>query len=363
MLPEVHKKIAYRAAVLFILFVASLVVCSLHLRYPGMNVNPHARFLMMIQGKADRPFAYRMLLPTTVRLIVAVLPSGSREALLRKLGDSPFVSDFLREARLEMVLLPEILVCAALIYLSLVGFLIALRYLYRGLYRGPPAAADAVTIAALLLIPSFYRHATYMYDFPTLFLFTFGLALMVRRKFPAYLLVFVLGCANKETTIFLALVFALYFRGDARLSRRSYGKWLGCQIAAFGIIKGWLHYVFRNNPGAPIEFHLLDFNLVLPPPDAPLGSAFALLAIAFLIAHKWGEKPRFLRRAMWLLGPFLLLALFAGYLDEFRAQFEMLPILLMTAAYSVAQLLGVRLEVIEDAGGSSTPGADQEGSA
>ena len=57
------------------------------------------------------------------------------------------------------------------------------------------------------------------------------------------------------------------------------------------------------------------------------GDAVTCAVIAFLLAYRWDDKPVFLRVAFpATFGPLLALALFFGYIDEWRGYYEAYPI-------------------------------------
>src|SRR5207245_724274 len=115
---------------------------------------------------------------------------------------------------------------------------------------------DAVSVLTVLALPCLYWPYTYIYDFTTLFLFTFGLAAMVRCKWISYLFIFVLACINKETTILLTCIYAIHFFRHQKLKVSSYIVLLLVQIAMFVSIKIFIDTLFMHSPGSLIEFWL-----------------------------------------------------------------------------------------------------------
>ena len=61
--------------------------------------------------------------------------------------------------------------------------------------------------------------ASYIYDFPTLALFTLGLTLLAQWKMVWFLLIFMFGCVNKETIVLLTLIYMLECAQYLQLSR------------------------------------------------------------------------------------------------------------------------------------------------
>ena len=172
-----------------------------------------------------------------------------------------------------------------------------------------------------------------------MFLFTLGLGLLVRRRWRLFLVVFVLACLNKETTILLTLVFAIHFRRPASLPRAAYRGLLLAQLAIFAVLKTGLYVLYRDNPGAFVEAHFPQHNLdVLK--AYPLATVFGWCGVALLVAYRWPEKPAFLRDALWIALPLVVLTFFLGYLDELRDYYEAYPIVLLLILHSVGRIVG-----------------------
>jgi hypothetical protein len=170
----------------------------------------------------------------------------------------------------------------------------------------------------------------YVYDFTTLFLFTLSLLIMSVRRWDAYLLVFALATLNKETSVFLVLIFGLYF--FSRLPRRQFLLLSIVQLGLYGVIQAAVRYTYRANPGTAFQWHVASQLEVVEQAltTAPATVAFitaSLVALAALIMYGWTMKPPLLRAAIWILPFFLLLYAAGGYPGEIRAMLEVYPIL------------------------------------
>jgi hypothetical protein len=249
----------------------------------------------MLYGTAHRPFVGRALVPLVARVIIELLPVGGRETM------------------------------SALVYLSLLGFVWALRYLAHAFWP-PSARLDGAVLFSLLgLAPLMFAHRL-IYDFTTLFLFTLCLALMVRERWAAFLAIYVLSCVNRETTVLLSAVFLAGFYD--RLPIRRLAALTATQGLIFLLIRGALAWQFRDNPGGSFEFNLL-FQLLIHY-HMPLETAAHVLlgaAALMLVAHGFRRKPLFLRRAFLVLAPSLMaLYLLFGNPWEIRVFYELYPV-------------------------------------
>jgi hypothetical protein len=128
-----------------VVFTASFVLLFF-LISPGINGYEKAMFGDMIYGTAHKPFVYRFLLSGVVRLIVALIPSGMRDAM---------VHSELHLFNWESYLLPEYFVAIILMCASLIGFCYAVKYIFRGVFQSSTLTMDVVSIIALAGLPSF----------------------------------------------------------------------------------------------------------------------------------------------------------------------------------------------------------------
>jgi hypothetical protein len=308
----------------------------------GLNHYPPSNFGDMVYGKAFRPFVYRTLVPTTIRLITACFPASVKAAAIESARHGALQPVLWESDQVPPEYALEFLIGLGVMFGLLMGFLAALRYLASGVFDAPLSFLRKIPLIALLLLPPLITYTSFIYDFGSLLFFTMGLALMVRRRFRAYLLLFVLSCINKETTLMLIVVFGIHYIADQTLPRRTFWPLLGIQLLIWGSIKATISYIFRHNEGTPVEFHLVDHNLALLRPFG-LGTAAGCLVLAAFVAVRWRHKPSLLRHALWVLPVELGLNLFLGYLDELRAYYEALPVVVLLVADGLGRLSGVEL--------------------
>lgn len=330
----------YGLIFLIVSLLFSAIVLALFLRTHKLITLPD-----MVYGSAAKPYVYRTLLPTAARLTISAIPDESRTALLDLLEKNG-VADILHQKmgwKREYFL--EYGIVLALMYLSLVCFIYALKYLSVSVFLTSKTVTGLMALVALAGLPYSFRYYGFLYDFTTLFLFTLCLGLMVRQRWRLFCLTFFIACVNKETTILITLVFVIHFLRNSGIDRALF-KWLVIlQIAMFSFVKVILYVAFKDNPGGLVEFHFDDNLRFIGEYSIPKVVVF--FAIALILFYKWSAKPTFLKHAIWIFAPVVLLVLAFGYLHEWRAYYEVYPIAFLLLAHSVSNVLRIRMAPVE----------------
>jgi hypothetical protein len=309
--------------------------------FPGINDNKPSMFGEMIYGKASKPFVYRVLLPATVRMLSAPVPDIIRNTIVNKIDDNISLNKLFKKLKWEKELAVEYFFAMIIMFLSLWGFSFTVRYLFTLFYNTSYWFADSVSVLALLGLPTMFQYTSFIYDFPLLFFYTLGLVFLYKQDWIKFLLIFLIGCINKETTILLTLIFYIYYKSD--LKKELFNKLLIAQFTIFILVKSTLYFIFKNNPGSFIEFHLIDHNLRLLT-GYNLTLAATLLGLILLVFYKWNEKPRYLKISLSMLVPLIILTIFLGFLDELRDYYEIYPVVIIFITHSIARILNVNFE-------------------
>ena len=323
----------YVALVLLIIFDFFKFILS-----PGIDQYEKAFVKDMVYGSAYKPFVYRALLPGAARIITGLVPEELKSKIIQ-LG--------LLVPGWDGAFAVEYWVVCVLMFLSLLGFVFSLRFLFNSLYQPSEWAIRLITITSLSFLPGFFLYVNYIYDFSTLFLFTLGLALLARGNWNLYLLVFFFGCLNKETIVLLIPVYFIYWWKSRQLFAKRFVLLLAAQIAIFSFIRGSLVWIFRDNPGSSVEFHLIEHNLPLLLSYIPFETMLAIFFPLLLVFHQWHEKPYFLRISSLILPVLLGLTFFFGYLDELRDYYEAFPVYLLLAFQSISNYIHIPMMPIE----------------
>ena len=336
-----------RGAIRLLLF-ALLASNSVALTLANTNFHFHllgtrTAFETMVEGRADRPYAYRALAPAVVRILAASTPGIFHQKAVVLVEQKATLRSFgYRPTNALAYFYGHVLMWASVL---------AFAYVLRAMLEqacGEPNLADVGAAVAVLTLPAF--RAYFVYDFPHLLLFSTCLWLLASRKLGLLYPAFVLACASKETALLVPMVMLLT-RSWYRLSSKRVASHALALCCIWLAVSVWLRWVFRNNPGSLVEFHLFGHNVpVLLAPSSwlavsvnlfPMGLNPLLWAPPFLLAVAWWhDKPPFYRGAAWIAGPLLGLALFFGWIEETRTYLELLAPITVLGMHSVSRIFG-----------------------
>ncbi len=330
---------------LYILISALITVAFVI--YPGIDLYGAALFPDMVYGKAHKPYVYRILLPTIVRVATEITPAIVEEKVESAFTGSLSAQRFIKMLGWENEYIYEYALMLILIFVCFIGSALMLRHLIKIFYDFPDFVADFAPVGAIMALPIYFRYCSYIYDPGAFFLFTLGIALIMKRRYLLYYLVFILATLNKETSILLVALF--YLREGSEMPRSRLALHLVFQGLIWIAIKALVMILYADNPGMPFEFHLFDHNLILF--LHPLAFFYFIAVVAFhlpLLIYGWKHKPVFLRRGMIVtLVPLLSLAFVFGFIDELRVYYEALPFVFLLSLPTIVRIFGLMPEVNE----------------
>ena len=264
---------------------------------------------MMVDGTAEAPFAYRVLMPWVLRTLCRF--DGVGDPMLADVG---------------------------LRVLVLYGLMVLLRRWMR--HFATATLADLSPLLLGIILPgTFYWY--WPYDFAGFFFWTACLLTLVERRYSLYLLCFILGSLNRETTVLLIGIFAVTQWEE--LGRRRTLLWAAGQGVIFVAIALSIRLLVHAPGGEFAEVHLLENLSFIAGRNAlslfenwmTMLSALGFLWI--LAPWRWRRKSVFLRRACWVLPVAAVANLVLGRLAEPRLWNDWLPIFLALAAQTVAE--------------------------
>lgn len=165
-----------------------------------------------------------------------------------------------------------------------------------------------------------------VYDLSTALFFAVALGLLARGKFKEYYLLFPLACLNRETPFLLIIFFAVYY--FSKLENRVWAAGIVYQGFVFIMIRIFLMSAFANNAGTQFLFQPLEnFSEHMKYPLASVLFFGGVMIIIWMCMRKWQEKPIFLRTAVILFTPALMVLYgFFGVAFEIRVFAEVYPV-------------------------------------
>lgn len=313
-------------------------------------------FDRMLSFTADRPYAYRVLMPALVNASACVFPKDfiheHRQWLIE---GSPLVRYSKNTLfRYESIALKVHLEYFYL-YLSLVFLLYAVRSITNHIYAFPAAIADAAPAIALLFLPLTFGWGGHIYDFPELLLAALCLLCIIKKKWLFYYPLFVFAILNKELNV-LVVLFFIAFCQDV-MTKKVLLKHTAAQVLIGTFLVLWIRFLFADNPQIPdlvnywkhnIRYWLNPASYVLfwdayhvGLPIFPRGSNILLIMFTvFFVFYKWQDKPLKVKRLFMYTAIFNIpLFLYGGWADELRALSLMFPAIYLLAVYSLYRLI------------------------
>lgn len=301
---------------------AAVVVAAwyfVHLRYLFNSEFPLATPAALADGTAYIPFQFRALIPW---IADAIRSSGMADLTTSyKWLEGGAVAGLYYAFR--YLLSPHLTRGSAGLLSFSIFFVLPFNYI---LPRGIP-----------ILLP---------YDLPAVLFITLGLALMRRRLWRWYYVVFAVGCLNRETMVFLAVVLiAVDFGGP---NHRSLLPHLGMHAAIWAVVKILMTMLYGDNPGTAFElYHAGTQTLHLTTNIQMLVAPQSLLLILSNFGFAWvivvafwkRVDDRFTRKAIWVIPPYILLTFVAGNMNEIRVFGELLPLVLVPALIIAASFV------------------------
>lgn len=297
-------------------------------------------FVMMIEGKAHKPFIYRSLLPATANAVEAAVPENIRAWALQKLKQKNWweVRNLTTQMRLAPDLRDEYLLRYYFVYYACVAFMFAALFVMRAICIEIGLGKIAATISPCLfsiVYVYFMSMGGFFYDFPEVFFLALAFLLALRRAWLTLVPVTVLATMNKEVFIIYLLTLFPLVRMQASTAKALLIT--GGTIAAGAVTHLIVRQVFAGNPGGAeswlresIKFYTdlsnliafeVNFGIVTP----RAYSLFTFIMLAALIIAGWRRLPSALRQhaglALALNAPLVLVFCGPGEMRNFSLCF------------------------------------------
>lgn len=345
MLPHPRLKII----LLIILYViAAYRITFLFISEPGLPTQQRTIIGTTLENKAHRPFAYRVLVPYTIKLISSQVSKETREQVLDWFKRLGWNEVYVKKFRWEKDFIFENLIATFLIFSLFLGFLFIARELIYSFYDYPSYIGDLAPLGHVILLPLFFTITNYLYDPAVLFFSATALLMINNRRHFLFFLIFILASFNKETSILLIAIF--WLKEYQKMPFWPLCGWLIALGTVAITVKTLLFYIFYDNMGAFVSFHWKR-NLeviALRSERLPYFHIFFIL-YTFLVSYGWFSKPAFLRNVILFLFPVLFVSgMISGWIDEIRIFLDMYPTLFLLTLPTLIALFEVPIKNVED---------------
>lgn len=207
-----------------------------------------------------------------------------------------------------------------------VAFALALRELLQTFYiMRYPEIAVLIGVGGFVLAFGYGRN---IYDTATAFFFTAYITALARNKPRVAMVLFIFATLNRETSILLLVVFALYYGARLSLRDREIAGLFIFQIGIFFALQGLIRLHFADSLGSPAwlrpEHNIQEFTVR---PWLTLVHLWIGMGVAALISVYWDDKPALIRESFIRLAPiFLVLYIGLGESFEYRFFIELYPL-------------------------------------
>jgi hypothetical protein len=288
-----------------------------------------------VDGTAFKPFVYRLLNPTLVRLaqqlgvpaLLQALPgplAGKLPGWCAAATSNPAPS------------CDEVAAYVAVAGAEFFAFLLLIYAVTLRMFGNPLVALFGLGFAFFTVNAVLLLKLSHVYDFGVLMFVTLLLLCLQRGWAIAFTLLLPLAFLTKETLILYAGGFFL-----AELGRRDPGRTallFLVQVASFAVLHGLVRAHFAANAGFGHEYYLPE-QIHFFTEQISISWLLLMTFGLVLVFHRFGEKALFLRRASIVIVPWFVLFLIGGLEKELRVAIEVMPILLLLAIDSLVRLV------------------------
>ena len=259
--PRVVKALRVAFLVLIYVLAASAGYNGFYSKWGLRDAEPRFSIVMMLEGRADRPFVYRQFVPQIANAVDRITPASVKAKLTKSLIEpsNRLVADTRTELKKGVADNPAYALRYEIVYLLGFGCFVAAMGLMRWLCLRVGASELAATTAPVLFalaFPTLLAVGGYFYDFSELLLLFAAVCLATGRWRWLIIPLAVIGADNKESYLFFVASLAPLLI----TSRRDYAGmavWLLSLLAA-GLTYLLVRSMYAGNPGGTVEYQLID---------------------------------------------------------------------------------------------------------
>lgn len=259
--------------------------------------------------EAAKPFQFRLLVPYIFKLIYLV--------------------NFIPQKALFMAY------CCVIVYFILLAYYYLISEYFEDKFTN-------YQLALFILYPMTWNYillndTMHFYDFTAILLFTIGLYFILKGNFKILLIVFFIGLINKETIAYL--IFAYAFFNYKYIFTKKIILNVSILVLIFIAVKIILYFMFRTNPGDPIEiclFRNIEIVSIITTNQIYAKNVFLnfgglyFFIILLFVSGRWKRYASDSNKSKLFINlaivPFLIFGIFIIYISEVRVYTEMMPI-------------------------------------
>ena len=301
----------------------------------GINHSHGGGFDRYFAHQVERPFAYRVLLPSIVDAITPVIEENMTEGLRYRFIIGTPLKEYMGvspDTPVNLTMSIRYHLGYFMSFASLVGLAFVLRSLTLAVIPGDCNLSNLAPLAFVLLLPLTFLHGGFLYDFPELLFLAVSFLMMIRHRIVALSLVTFLAVLNKESNVLIPVFYAAYVWNE--IPRNILIKRTGFLILVASIAYALVRYLARDAGGVVVMDHLARNLAFMANAESwltffrpygglvefPRGYNIMLLSILFLVfINAWKNIPAGMRRVFFVaMGANCLLVLAFGNRDEIR---------------------------------------------
>jgi hypothetical protein len=195
------------------------------------------------------------------------------------------------------------------------------------------------TLPSMAYVPQYFDHFNlyYPYDTPSLLFFTLGLALIYRRKWLAYYVLFAVATFNRETTCFLT--FAYVFTAWGKDSRGTMALHAAAQFLIWVAVKWALQTAYGAGGGTGFESGIAHNVRTALDPSSYYYVLSNMGYVWVPVVLCWRRiEDEFIRRSLLVALPFLAAVFVVAKFTELRDFGELIPVVLAASLAVAARM-------------------------
>lgn len=322
-------------AILFAGFLSYKAVTN-QITETGLLTEDRVSLASYLDGTANRPFAYRYLMPVLVNFAQHQLGITATAAFLPDRAKAK-----LAELCTHATATPRPSCDNVAAYTAVGGtcfflFLMSFYLLCQRLFGHPLIGLVGIGFAFLAVNAILLLNLSHLYDFGVLLVGTLLLFCLEARRPLLFTAVLCLAFLTKETLILYAGTFFFVNLGRLPLGRNL--LYFVVQLALFALIHGAVRMHFEGNAGEGHEYYLPE-QIYFFTEHINLAMLLLMLGAAFLVFYDFPAKQETIRRASIIILPWFLLYIVGGVQRELRVMFEILPLVLLLAMDSFVRAI------------------------